>query len=169
MPRPGRNREAERELLEAIRIWTAQQGEQNRVVAFGYNNLGLALEAQGRLDEAAAAFQRSLAIVERVLGPRHPVLPRIVANVARLALATGHPQQAVDGFRRALALHTELVATQDLTAARLRARLAQALVANGARDEARDFIAQARTLLQRDPGASDDDLALVAGVEASLQ
>jgi len=41
-------------------------------VAIRVNNLGSVLQDLGQLEEAKAAFERALQILERFLGPEHP-------------------------------------------------------------------------------------------------
>ena len=54
------------------RIDEASFGPDHPNVARDVNNLGAVLQALGDLAGARAAFERALAIFERVLGPDHP-------------------------------------------------------------------------------------------------
>lgn len=52
---------------------------------------------QGKCDEAATLYQRSLAIIEKTLGPDHPALARTLNN---LAMALKKQVRAVGNFER---------------------------------------------------------------------
>jgi hypothetical protein len=53
-------------------------------VATGVNNLGNVLQGQGDLVGARAAFERALAILEKVLGSDHPNTVTVRGNLDRL-------------------------------------------------------------------------------------
>jgi Tetratricopeptide repeat len=54
-------------------------------VAIDVNNMGGVLRALGDLDGARQAFQRALAILEKVFGPDHPRTQTVRGNLAALA------------------------------------------------------------------------------------
>ncbi|MBX7077741.1 MAG: serine/threonine-protein kinase [Nannocystaceae bacterium] len=138
---------AEQEIAEAVRIWTNSHGAESRLVALGYNNLGLALEGQHRIEEAGAAFRRSAALVERILGPRHPLLPRILANAARTAHGSGDDEQAESLYQRALELHQAVVDDDDVAAARMMTQLCDVRASRGAIERARPMCDRAAAIL----------------------
>jgi protein O-GlcNAc transferase len=64
-----------------------------------HHNLGLVLRAQGRLDEAAASFERALAI--------QPSLVETHVSLGLARIDQGRPDEAVAVFERALALRPD--------------------------------------------------------------
>jgi tetratricopeptide (TPR) repeat protein len=66
-------------------------------------DLGVNLAFAQRLDEAGAAFQRALAIAEKLYGPDHPVVAAALRKVGFLELDR-HPAVARDAFARAIAI-----------------------------------------------------------------
>jgi tetratricopeptide (TPR) repeat protein len=59
----------EREVIQAQRIFL---GEENIETLHSFNNLGLTLQAKGRLGDAEVVHRRLLAIKQRILGLEHP-------------------------------------------------------------------------------------------------
>jgi tetratricopeptide (TPR) repeat protein len=60
--------------------------------------------AQGHYAEAEPLYQRSLAIVEKALGPEHPHVAPILNNLAELYRAQGRYIEAEPLYQRALAI-----------------------------------------------------------------
>ena len=93
---------AEREL--ALRI--ATHGADGTSAASGYNNVGVVLEAMGRLDEAIVAYRHALAIDDRLLDPSSlqrafPIgnLGQALFNAGRLTEARALFLQTLDIYR----------------------------------------------------------------------
>ena len=59
---------------------------------------------QGRYAEAKPLFLRALGINEKVLGPDHPTVGRLLSNLAALSFAQGDWARAVEYWRRSTAL-----------------------------------------------------------------
>jgi tetratricopeptide (TPR) repeat protein len=57
-----------------------------------------------RYDEAAALFESAVAIKENSLGPEHPVVGRILSDVAANDLARGYYAEAASPCQRALSI-----------------------------------------------------------------
>jgi len=68
------------------------------------NNLGIALAANDRPDEALAAYARSLAINEKLFGASHPHLATPLVNLAGARALRGERAEAIPMYRRAIAL-----------------------------------------------------------------
>ena len=68
------------------------------------NNLGLLHHAQSRFAEAEALYRRSLAILERALGPNHIDVGTVLNNLGLLYHANGHLAEAEPLLRRGLAI-----------------------------------------------------------------
>lgn len=69
-----------------------------------YNNLGNALEAQGRSAEAIEVLAQSIVIRERALGRHHPSLASALSNLAISELVVGDVRSARGHLRRAIAI-----------------------------------------------------------------
>jgi hypothetical protein len=54
-------------------------------VATSLNNLALLYRSQGKHAEAAPLFRRSLAIMEKALGPDHPTTKIVRSNLGALS------------------------------------------------------------------------------------
>jgi tetratricopeptide (TPR) repeat protein/glutathione synthase/RimK-type ligase-like ATP-grasp enzyme len=107
-----------------------------------YNNLGNALRAAGRLDEALQSYRRSIAL--------EPTNIETHANLGNELMALGQTEEAVDCYRAALRL--------DAGQASLWSSLGQALLRLAQRDEALDAF---RTAINCDPTAPGLRLQLV--------
>ncbi|MBL4687537.1 MAG: tetratricopeptide repeat protein, partial [Nannocystaceae bacterium] len=69
-----------------------------------YNNLGNALEAQGRSAEAIEVATQSIVMRERELGRHHPSLASALSNLAISELVVGDVHSARGHLRRAIAI-----------------------------------------------------------------
>ncbi|HMK77577.1 MAG TPA: tetratricopeptide repeat protein [Thermodesulfobacteriota bacterium] len=58
------------------------------------NNLGLLCYAQGKYGEAEPLYKRSLTIAEKTLGPNHPNVANICANMAKCYKKLGREHEA---------------------------------------------------------------------------
>jgi CHAT domain-containing protein/Tfp pilus assembly protein PilF len=72
--------------------------------AIALNQQVLQLYSQGRYSEAIPLAQRTLAIVERALGPEHPNVATALNNLADLYQAQGRYPEAVPLYKRSLAI-----------------------------------------------------------------
>ncbi len=75
--------EAERQFKAALRE-AENFGEQDPRFATSLNNLAELYRAQGNYTEAEPLYKRSLAIIEKVLGPEHPNVATSLNNLALL-------------------------------------------------------------------------------------
>ncbi len=66
--------------------------------------MALLYQAQGRYAEAEPLYKRSLAILEKALGPDHPHVAKGLNNLAVLYQAQGHYAEAETLFRRSLSI-----------------------------------------------------------------
>ena len=71
--------------------------------------LGDACRDQGKHDEAEALFRRSLAILEKVLGPEHPDVAKPLQGWGRLHVARGDHASAEPVLKRALAVRRQVL------------------------------------------------------------
>ena len=86
---------------EAVAIKEHLFGPDAIELSVDLSNLGQALTAQEKYDEAREVLDRALAIKERVLGPEHPEVAYSLAGRGELAMVTGDPATAVDHIGRA--------------------------------------------------------------------
>jgi hypothetical protein len=81
----------ERHLREAVRRQEAELGPIHPDVANTLNNLGVACEFNGNLDEAEVAFRRAYAIASSVLLANHPFVTTSAENLRNFCEARGRP------------------------------------------------------------------------------
>jgi len=85
--------EAQKQTEAALKE-TAEFEEQDWRLMMTLNKLAGFYRVQGRYDEAAALYRRSLAIDEKTLGPKHPNVIAGVNDLAELYRAQGREDQA---------------------------------------------------------------------------
>jgi len=83
----------------------ALYGDGGSSAGSGYNNLGFALQAAGRFDEAADAFRKALAIDERAEDPQNLQRAYPLGNLAQALYNGGRLVEASARFHEVLALH----------------------------------------------------------------
>lgn len=86
----------------------AHYGRDHGSVASGYNNLGYALEAVGRFDEAIVAYEEALALDERHRDARSLQRAFPLGNLAQAEFNAGRLRAARDHFTEVLALHADV-------------------------------------------------------------
>ena len=72
------------------------------------SNLGLLLQEQGKLDEAAPLLQRAMQCREAVLGPMHPSFHQSISNYTLLLQVQGRLDEAAPLLQRMLDLAATL-------------------------------------------------------------
>ncbi len=137
----GRYEEADA-LVEVARVALAGLGENEPLRSRLFNNHGNNLRAQGRLDEAIIAYEKSLAVDERVHGPDNPLLAIGLTNLGRTLLEAGDATRARAHLDRALTLRRAAHGDEH-------PYLASTLAALGAADARDGLHAEARTHLER--------------------
>ena len=78
-------------------------------MAVSLNNLAYLYRDQGKYAEAEPLFQRSLAIVEKVLGPENPGLAASLNNLASLYRDQGKYAEAEPLLQRSLAIREKVL------------------------------------------------------------
>jgi tetratricopeptide (TPR) repeat protein len=91
-------------LLESTLAVLSNRPEATTELGIAQNNLGAVRLYQGRNTEAQALFERSLASLESVRGPSHPILLRTLHNLAFARQRNGQRRAAGDLWRRAVDL-----------------------------------------------------------------
>lgn len=102
--RVGMNEEAEQCYYRAL--WLARQKNDKLLEAMAVGNLGIALQAQSKLDDARQMFTQCL-VLSRELQHKEFVANQH-GNIASIDYLLGDLQQAEAGHNSALALHVEL-------------------------------------------------------------
>lgn len=82
---------AERHLRDAAALQEAEWGPVHPDLANTLNNLGVACERAGRLDDAEAAYRRAYQIAVRALAPGDPLVARSADNLRDFCAARGSP------------------------------------------------------------------------------
>ena len=90
-------------LSDAVDLLDEALGPDHPRTLTSRNNLAVAYESAGRLDEAIDLFERTLADSERVLGPDHPHTLTSRGNLASAHQDAGRLEQAIDLHERTLA------------------------------------------------------------------
>ena len=112
-----------------------------------YENIGLIQLDLARYDEAIAAFENEMAVVEDLVNREWPVDPRpeIWLNIGKAYALAGRFQDAAGAFQQLLELDPENVEA--------RANLAALNVQQGNTTQARDYISDLLEMSQNDVGA----------------
>ncbi len=92
--RDGDYTAAEQHLQEAAALQEAQLGPTHPDLANTLNNLGVAREQAGRLDEAEESYRRAYAIAIEALPADHPFVVRSAENLRDFCAARGRPFDA---------------------------------------------------------------------------
>ncbi len=104
----GKRDEAEQLHRQALAILAARPTSAEYAYALG--NLGVALQAQRKLDDAAEAFTKALDIQKATLGETHRQTLGTLRNLAAVRFDQNRPDEAIQLNRRLLAVH-EAIAT----------------------------------------------------------
>ncbi|MFL6235128.1 MAG: tetratricopeptide repeat protein [Thermoanaerobaculia bacterium] len=120
----------------ALAIREARLGPESVEVADVLNDLGTALAAQRRFDDAEVALRRSLAVQERLWGDRDPRVAKTLHNLSGVALYRGRLDESERLLRRALAIREAVLPADDLDLAGSREALALLLSQQGRSAEA---------------------------------
>jgi serine/threonine protein kinase len=164
-------RYAERELAAR----RAHFGDDDAGMASGYNNLGYALEAVGRFEDAIDAYQRALELDDRGRDPRSLQRTYPLGNLAQAEFNAGRLLSARARFEQSLAIHAEVgLDKPSRTHLGQLAMLAATDMALGDLARARDSASRYHTLAQLTPPTDSDraiaqrHLAMLAFEEGRL-
>ena len=102
----GRHAEAEEHFKAALRE-AEKPGAKGERLALSLRNLAELYRDQGRYGEAEPLYRRSLAILEKALGPQHPDVATNLENYAALLRATGRDAEAAEMEARAKAIRAK--------------------------------------------------------------
>jgi serine/threonine-protein kinase len=97
----GRMADAEKQYREVVAIEEKRYGGKPKAsLAGAYYNLALAVLAQGRTADAKALQERSLAMFEATVGPKHPDAALPIGSLAGFAHEAGNYDEAATLYRR---------------------------------------------------------------------
>ncbi len=113
------------------------------------NDLALAINAQGRPDEAEAILREVLALQEKVLDREHPDTQRRRNNLAVAINAQGRPAEAEAILREVLALQEKVLDREHPDTQRRRGNLATAIHAQGRSADAEAILREVLALQEK--------------------
>jgi len=103
--------EAEKHFAAALEA-AEGYGEDDPRLGTSLNNLAGLYRAQGRYGEAEPLYQRSLAILEKALGPEHPDVAVSLNNLAELYRVQGRYGEAEPLYQRSLAIREKALGSE---------------------------------------------------------
>ena len=110
---------------------------------------GLALQGRGRLEAAAAAYRRALAIRLKIYGEEHPQVARAMTGLAMVLSETGALEEAGDLFRLALNMRIKGLGWDHVETAISLQELAILLCLQGEIDPAEKMLDQAYDIYEQ--------------------
>ena len=111
--------------------------------------LGVALQGQGKLDEAQSHLQAVLEIRERTVGPDHPLLASLIGNLGLILSDQGKHAEAEAAYARCLALLRKGFGEEHQVIVTARLNLSNAQRRQGKLDEADENLGAAITLAEK--------------------
>ncbi|MCU1237325.1 MAG: type pilus biosis/stability protein PilW [Candidatus Solibacter sp.] len=91
----------------AAAIYEKALGPRNTRLGGAFDNLGQALTAMRRYDDARASLERALAIQTAALGPRHPWTANVIQGLAKAEAASGNYSRARELYLQNLGIWRE--------------------------------------------------------------
>ncbi|MEM9454027.1 MAG: serine/threonine-protein kinase [Myxococcota bacterium] len=119
------------------RSWRLGQPARANVQASALNIAGLVHARQGKLDDALHYFQRTLAVVEESLGPRHPQVSPALNSIGVVLANQGKFDDALLLLQRSLTLEEEELGPHHPAVAGSLVNIGDMLVDQGKLDDAR--------------------------------
>jgi CHAT domain-containing protein len=127
---------------EDVAIWSA-----NRVVYYF---------SAGRTEEAVATANDSIAKTGAALGPDHPAMANLYANLGAILLRLNRPNDAMTPIRQAFELIEKANGGPNQNSATMRTQFAQALVRAGRHEDAVAFLDYATPIIDAQLGPQSD-------------
>ncbi|MDA8018811.1 MAG: serine/threonine-protein kinase [Thermoanaerobaculia bacterium] len=125
-------------------------GDESVSVANSLNSLGTILARKGDWSLAETAFEESLDLWTRLLGPRHPQVVNTTRNLGRIAELLGRPEEALAHLNRAIELRWDSSQPEeDLDYLFIKAQAAAILWQLGRVDAAEEALEETLTLMGR--------------------
>jgi serine/threonine protein kinase len=162
---------AESLLRDALEVTSRNFGESHAQYATALNSLSLAVEEQGRLDEARGLLERALAIAKATGAADSPRTLSILTNLGRVQVALGQARQAEPALRQVLAARQGSLPARDWRIGQSQSLLASSLFSQNRYAEAEPLMVAADGLLPdkagiraREKRANRDRLARLRAV-----
>ncbi len=140
--------EMERLFQGVVDDFDKNEGLDSVQVSAALNGLGVVRFNLGRFEEAAAAYRRSIDLLERTLGMGHPLLVSPLSNLGESYLKMGTLTEASAAYRRAADICDASGIGQDLPCGTNLAGYAEVLRKQGRKREAKAMEARSRRLEQ---------------------
>jgi serine/threonine-protein kinase len=136
-------------------------GRESRSAAMTTYSLAVVLQKLGRWDEALALYQRSLALLEKLLGKSHYDLTLPLNGISSWMNNAGKSAEAVDEYRRILVIVEETLGKDNLRTVPYLNNLCESLGSAGRYDEAVATCERALAIREAALGPDSRDVALV--------
>ncbi len=137
----GRVPEAIDSFNASLRVWPSYP--------FIYDGLGLAYARIGKWQEALAAHQRALVLLENALGPDHHDIAQTLNNLAALYANLGKYDVAEGHYRRALAIREKSLGREHLEVAQTLNNMGSLYAAQGQYAQAEPFFQRALAIREK--------------------
>lgn len=151
--------DAERILLEDLRVRNESESIGDSNLSVPTNLLGELYLGQGRFAEAEPLFERVLRVREATLGPKHRLVGEVANRLAVVKGSRGDYAAAEPLFRRTLTIHEALYGEYHPEVARVLNDLAEMLYSQAKHDPARRLLERALMIQQKRLRQTDDQLA----------
>jgi tetratricopeptide (TPR) repeat protein len=130
--------------------------------------LGMAVHAKGDRQRALELFGRSLALFERVHGPRHPDLAHAAYNLGQTSLEAGDTELAQAMLERAVEIWTHADELELHATGRAQLVLGQLALAEGRSADGLEYARTASTAFERSASDTPGEVAIEQAEAASL-
>lgn len=114
-------------------------GERHRLVAVGYNNVGIVYSEMGELKQASEYLERALDIRKEVLGKAHPDIAVGYQNLGTIYYDLQQYDEAITHYKQAEALHLDRFPEGHPALSNVYANLGQAYTQKGQYEQALDY------------------------------
>ncbi|HKQ08850.1 MAG TPA: tetratricopeptide repeat protein, partial [Blastocatellia bacterium] len=126
------------------------------------------LSRRGRFSEASHLYQRSLKIIERIVGPDHPDVATGLTNLANLYRSQGKYAEAEPSLMRALEIRERVLGPDHPDVAVSTSNLANLYQAQGRYEEAESLYYRSLTINERSLGPEHPSVAISLNNLATL-
>jgi len=125
-----------------------------------YSELGIQYARSGRLDEAEALFKKSIALLEKTVGPMHPDLAKSLNNLAELYRSQNRESEAEAIHQRILAIREKSLGPNHPDVAKSLNNLALIYHAQKRNGLAEAYYQRAISIWEKTPPADASELAM---------
>jgi tetratricopeptide (TPR) repeat protein len=133
-----------------------------------YSELGIRYARSGRLDEAEALFKKSIALLEKTVGPIHPDLAKSLNNLAELYRIQNRGTEAEAMHQRILAIRERTLGPNHPDVAKSLNNLALIYHAQKRNAMAETYYRRAISIWEKTPPADSSELAMSLNNLATL-